>query len=90
MTDASTPGPLLSPDAPVITPAPSLWDTLSKREQEIAKHLVNAWSNREIAEALGISIKTVDTHRGHIIKKLACKNNVGLARYAIREGIVLP
>lgn len=89
MSHTPPPGvPVLS-EAPATTPARP-WDLLTSREQEIAKFLAGAWSNREIAEALGISIKTVDTHRGHIIKKLNCKNNVGLARYAIREGIVLP
>lgn len=45
-------------------------------------------TNRLIAETFGISIKTVDTHRGHIMKKIECANNVELARQALREGAV--
>lgn len=89
MSHTPPPGVPVVPEAQPSTPARP-WDLLTAREQEIAKHLANAWSNREIATALGISIKTVDTHRGHIIKKLACKNNAGLARYLIRESIVTP
>ena len=66
------------------------WQRLTEREQEIAFMLGTCETNREIAKALGISIKTVDTHRGHILKKLGCKNNVALARFMIREGLVKP
>lgn len=66
----------------------SLWAGLTAREQEIALLLGRGDTNREISSALNISIKTVDTHRGHILKKLACRNNVALARYLIRESKV--
>ena len=67
---------------------PSPWETLTLREQEIALMLARGDTNREVATALGISIKTVDTHRGHIIKKLACKNNAGLVLKLVRLGKV--
>lgn len=70
--------------------APTLWDRLTLREREVALMLARGDTNREIANALGISIKTVDTHRGHVLAKLECKNNVGLARFMIREGRVTP
>jgi DNA-binding CsgD family transcriptional regulator len=44
-------------------------------------------ANREIAKALGISIKTVDTHRGHVLKKMKLKNNVALALWCVRAGL---
>jgi len=45
-------------------------------------------SNREIAEALDISIKTVDTFRTQVMKRMGTRNNVELARLAIAEGFV--
>jgi DNA-binding CsgD family transcriptional regulator len=68
----------------------SLWAGLTAREMEIALMLGNGNTNREIAKALNISIKTVDTHRGHLLKKLECRNNVALVRYLIRESRVTP
>lgn len=61
---------------------------LTSREREVALLLAVGKTNREIAKDLGISIKTIDTHRGHILKKLELRNNVELARMAIREGYV--
>ncbi len=63
---------------------------LSARELEVADLLARGAPNREIAKALGISIKTVDTHRAHVLKKLDCANNVALCRRMIREGRVAP
>lgn len=65
-----------------------LWTAnLTEREKEIGLLLARGDTNREIASALNISIKTVDTHRGHILKKLALRNNVGLARFVICAGL---
>lgn len=66
------------------------WSTLTEREKETALMLGRGETNREIATALGISIKTVDTHRGHVIKKLKLKNNAMLVLYLVREGKVTP
>jgi DNA-binding CsgD family transcriptional regulator len=60
-------------------------EALTHREREVAM-LARGEPNREIAKALGISIKTVDTHRGHLLAKLGCRNNVELARLFIRRG----
>lgn len=62
--------------------------TLTRRESMIAVALSTGFKNSEIAKELGISVKTVDTHRLHILKKLELRNNVELARFAIREGYV--
>jgi DNA-binding NarL/FixJ family response regulator len=67
--------------------APSL-DSLSKRELEVMCFLATGMTNREIAEQLGISVKTIDTHRGHLLKKLQLRNNSDITRFAIRHGLV--
>lgn len=75
------------------TPAPVVltpWDTLTNREKEVALMLSRGDSCREIAKALTLSVKTVDTHRLHVMKKLRCRGNVDLVRLTIREGRVQP
>jgi two-component system, NarL family, invasion response regulator UvrY len=63
-------------------------DSLSKRELEVMCFLASGMTNREIAEQLGISVKTIDTHRGHLLKKLQLRNNSDITRFAIRHGLV--
>lgn len=61
---------------------------LTKREQEILKLVASGKTNRELAEILFISIKTVETHKGHILEKLGLKNTSELIRYAIKNNII--
>ena len=61
---------------------------LTAREQQIMEMLGRGMTNREIAEHLEISIKTVDTHRGHVLKKLGLRNNSELTRFAVKHGYV--
>lgn len=61
---------------------------LSPREREVAGMLAVGATNHEIADKLDISIKTVDTHRGHVLKKLKLRNNVELALLAVRRGCI--
>jgi DNA-binding NarL/FixJ family response regulator len=61
---------------------------LSEREREILVMLARGYSNRQIAELLKISPKTVDFHRARIMKKLGIKGRVALAQYALRHGLV--
>ncbi len=61
---------------------------LTTREQQVMEMLARGLTNREIAEQLQISIKTVDTHRGHVLKKLNLRNNSELTRFAVRHGYV--
>ena len=68
--------------------APHPLAALSLREVDVAERLASGSTNREIATALGVSIKTVDTHRGHIMKKLKLRNNVALVYYMLRAGLV--
>jgi len=60
---------------------------LTSREKQIAERLGFGDTNREIADTLDISIKTVDTHRGHLLKKLGLRNNVALARLLAKIGV---
>ncbi len=70
------------------TPIPEVLSDLTKRELQVLTMLALGSKNSEIAEAYNVSIKTVDTHRGNILKKLGLRNNVDLARLAIRTGFV--
>ncbi|MCI7145677.1 MAG: response regulator transcription factor [Clostridiales bacterium] len=61
---------------------------LSGREREVLKLLAEGYSNREIAEFLSISVKTVETHRANIMKKHNFKNITELVLYAVRNHII--
>jgi DNA-binding NarL/FixJ family response regulator len=61
---------------------------LSDREREIVQMLVEGKSNKDVASTLGISVKTVETHRAAIMKKLKLKAFSELVRYAIRNHVI--
>ena len=61
---------------------------LSDRERQILQLVAEGHTNRQIATALGISPKTVDTHRTRLMTKLDIHDTPGLVRYAIRKGVV--
>lgn len=63
--------------------------TLSAREREIFDLLVRGYSNPKISRELSISLKTVDTHRQHIMKKLSAHTITDLMRMAVRRGLVV-
>lgn len=63
-------------------------DGLSRREFQVMKRLAQGLTNREIADELGISVKTVDTHRGNVLKKLQLRNNSDITRFAVQRGFV--
>jgi two-component system response regulator NreC len=64
------------------------YDGLTDREREILALIAEGLSNQEIAQKLFISIKTVQTHRTHIMEKLDLHNRAQLVRYAIRKGLI--
>jgi len=66
----------------------SLVEMLSPREYQVMSYLAQGMTGREIADVLAISPKTVDTHRGHLLKKLRLRNNSDLTRFAIQSGLV--
>ena len=61
---------------------------LTKRENEVLALVASGKSNREIADVLFISAKTVETHKTHILMKLGLNNNSELIRYAIKHNII--
>lgn len=65
-------------------------DSLTRRELEVLKQVAEGRTTREIADALVISVKTVERHRSNIMDKLGIRDRVQLARYAIRRGLVEP
>ena len=65
-------------------------EELSPREQEVVKLAAEAHTNREIAEILGLSEKTVENHRANAMRKLGMRDRVELVRYAIRRGLIEP
>lgn len=61
---------------------------LSPRELEVLQLIAEGEANKQIAEDLGISIKTVEKHRDHLMHKLDIHDTAGLTRYAISAGII--
>jgi DNA-binding NarL/FixJ family response regulator len=61
---------------------------LTKREYEVLGLVATGRSNREVADSLFISIKTVETHKTHILEKLGLRNTAELVKYAIRNKII--
>jgi DNA-binding NarL/FixJ family response regulator len=65
--------------------APGPCDHLSRRERDVFDLLVRGRSNAEISQLLGISTKTVETHRAHVLRKLEVHSLVELVRFAARH-----
>lgn len=65
-------------------------DTLSIRELQVLRRLALGHTNREIAESYHISIKTVDTYRSRLLKKLNLRNNAELSRFAMQNHLIEP
>jgi DNA-binding NarL/FixJ family response regulator len=61
---------------------------LTPREDEVVKLIAEAHTNVQIAEILHLSEKTVESHRGNVLRKLGMRDRVELVRYAIRRGLV--
>jgi DNA-binding NarL/FixJ family response regulator len=64
------------------------FDVLTPRELEVLKLIAEAYTSKQIADALFISIKTVERHRQNILGKLGMRDRVELTRYAIRRGLI--
>jgi DNA-binding NarL/FixJ family response regulator len=61
---------------------------LSSREVEVLQLIAEGKANKQVAAGLGISIKTVEKHRQHLMRKLDLHDTAGLTRYAIAAGII--
>jgi two-component system response regulator NreC len=64
------------------------YELLTPREREVLQLIAEGHSTRDIAERLCISVKTVETHRAHVIEKLDLHSTAELVKYAIRKGVV--
>jgi DNA-binding NarL/FixJ family response regulator len=63
---------------------------LTSRENEIVQLLANGKSNKHISAQLDVSVKTVESHRSALMRKLGIKSLPELVRYAIRNGLIQP
>lgn len=61
---------------------------LTQREQEVLTLIAEGYANREIADKLGVSLSTVQTHYAHLIEKLNLRNRTALVKYALRHGLI--
>jgi DNA-binding NarL/FixJ family response regulator len=77
--------------AKLVTPngSPAL-DPLSERERDIVHLLALGYTNQEIAGKLFISVRTVDTHRAHIMRKLQLETRAELVMFALANGVIGP
>ena len=65
-------------------------DSLTARERQVLQLVSEGKSTKEIANLLGISVKTAESHRGSLMRKLDIHETASLVRYAIRRGLVQP
>lgn len=73
---------------PGITPGPI--DHLTPRQREILQLIASGRSTKQIAHDLGLSVKTVETHRAQLMERLGLRDVASLVRLAIRAGLVTP
>jgi DNA-binding NarL/FixJ family response regulator len=63
-------------------------EPLTPRERRVLQLIAEGKRTKEIAQLLGVSVKTAETHRSHIMEKLSIHDTAGLVRYAIRRGVI--
>lgn len=76
--------------APGYDAAGSPPDRLTEREREVTRLLAEGKSNKEVANSLSITARTVETHRANVMRKLEINSIVELVHYAVRNGLVEP
>ena len=64
------------------------YERLTDREKQVLKLVAEGRSNKEVAELLGISVKTAMSHREHVMLKLGAHNRTDLVRFALRLGVI--
>jgi two-component system response regulator NreC len=65
-------------------------DPLTAREREVLQLIAEGNKTKQVAASLGISLKTAESHRTHLMKKLDIHDTAGLVRYAVRRGLIHP
>lgn len=66
----------------------SSWDTLTQRERQVLKLIAEGYKNKEIADYLCISVKTVEKHRANLMKKLDLHSASALTAFAVEKGLI--
>jgi DNA-binding NarL/FixJ family response regulator len=66
------------------------YDVLTDREKQVLKLVAEGKSNKEVAELLGISVKTAMSHRERVMEKLGLHNRTDLIRFALKAGVIAP
>ena len=74
----------------VVSDAEALTQEISQRERDVLYMLALGYTNQEIAAALFISVRTVETHRAHIMRKLNLETRAQLVLYALANGLIGP
>jgi DNA-binding NarL/FixJ family response regulator len=69
--------------------SPSIYDTLTEREREVLKLVAEGKTNKDVAEFLSLSVKTVEKHRSNLMAKLNLHNASGLTAFAIERGLLV-
>ncbi len=64
------------------------YEQLTTRERQVLQLIAESKTNHEVADALGISVKTVDTHRARLMRKLDIHDQTTLVKYALRKGVI--
>ena len=82
--DPELAGDLVVPDSAALT------EDLSERERDVMFMLALGYTNQEVADQLYISVRTVDTHRAHIMRKLNLQTRAELVLYALANGLIGP
>jgi DNA-binding NarL/FixJ family response regulator len=75
---------------PVVPNGSSALEPLSNREGDILNLLALGYTNQEIGKSLSISVRTVDTHRAHVMRKLQLKTRAELVMFALANGVIGP
>jgi DNA-binding NarL/FixJ family response regulator len=75
-------------DSPAPEDAGDPYETLTDREKQVLKLVAEGRSNKEVAELLGISVKTAMSHREHVMTKLHAHNRTELIRFALKRGVI--
>jgi len=73
---------------PAIAAGEDPYETLTDREKQVLKLVAEGSSNKEIAETLGISVKTAMAHREHLMEKLDLHSRTDLIKFALRRGVI--
>ena len=68
---------------------PDAYETLTDREKQVLKLVAEGRTNKDIADLLGISVKTAMSHREHVMLKLQVHNRTELVRFALRAGVIV-